>query len=301
VFDISVINMNRNSANKQDVFSYLRRQWDSSGSEETETDVGDRIWLRVQSAVRDGNVKAFRTRIKVAVAVAASFVAVALGGLALWKNEVKLSGETEYVWMASNGDVQILPDGTKVWMEEGCTMSFYGDFAERRQVWLKGNATFEVTRQEGRNFIVNLPNSYVEVKGTCFSIRQNTPSQVAVTLYNGKVDFVSKKTDNVITLKPSQNILYNTEDASILVSEFSKGICWSDGSYKMEKVNLEQLTEFLSAKYNVDFDCRSVQRSGKTLTGIIGHNESFEKVLEKICYVFDIDYRYENDVYSLID
>jgi hypothetical protein len=69
----------------------------------------------------------------------------------------------------------------------------------------------------------------------------------------------------------------------------------------MEKVNLEQLTEFLSAKYNVDFDCRSVQRSGKTLTGIIGHNESFEKVLEKICYVFDIDYRYENDVYSLID
>jgi ferric-dicitrate binding protein FerR (iron transport regulator) len=180
-------------------------------------------------------------------------------------------------------------------------MRFNDNFLDDRQVWLEGNSTFEVTKRDGRNFKVNLKDSYVEVKGTCFSVKQDTPENIAVTLYNGKVDFVSTRTENVVTLKPSQKIVYNTSDDSILVSETSRNICWCEGSYKMDAVSLDQLTEFLTWRYNVTFDSSEVLRSGKTLTGIIGYDESLKTVLDKICYVFDIRYVAEGELYRLID
>lgn len=287
--------------NKHPFLKYLREQWDAPFEDVDDPERKGRIWKGIQTAIGAKRSLIFLSRLKVVSAVAASLVLVFLGGYSIWKHSSAGAGDKEYVWIASSGEMQILPDGTKVWMEKGCTMTFHDDFSSSRQVWLQGNATFDVISKGGQNFIVNLNDSYVEVKGTCFSIRQDNPSKVSVSLYEGKVDFVSTKTDNVVTLKPSQSIVYNLDDASILVNEFSQGISWSDGSYKLDKVDLIRLTEFLSTKYNVTFDCSAVRRSGKTLTGVIGHDESFDKVLEKICYVFDIDYRSEDNVYSLID
>lgn len=290
--------MDRNSEEKKDFVSYLRSQWDSYYGEIDDLDVKNRIWKSVFADIGGRRRKIMTFRLK-AAAIAASLFIAAFGGYFFLQQAGVSSIDREYVWIASDGEVQILPDGTKVWMEKGCTMSFYNDFSDNRQVWLQGNAIFEVTKMEGRNFRVNLKDSYVEVKGTCFSVRQTSSSHITVALYNGKVDFVSKKTENVVTLKPSQNIVYNTEDASILVNEFSSGICWSEGTYKMDKVSLEDLTKFLSSKYNVSFDCSSVRRNGKTLTGVIGYDESFETVLKKICYVFDIDYNSDGNTYCL--
>ncbi|MBR6731926.1 MAG: FecR family protein [Bacteroidales bacterium] len=296
--------MNTNQkSEKGDFISYLKQQWDAFSMNPGKEDVParERIWRNVSLSIRENRRRSVVVRWSTAVAVAASLVLVALAGYALWQHNESVLTDKEYVWIASNGNVQTLPDGTKVWMEKGSRMRFNENFLDDRQVWLEGNSTFEVTKRDGRNFKVNLKDSYVEVKGTCFSVKQDTPENIAVTLYNGKVDFVSTRTENVVTLKPSQKIVYNTSDDSILVSETSRNICWCEGSYKMDAVSLDQLTEFLTWRYNVTFDSSDVLRSGKTLTGIIGYDESLKTVLDKICYVFDIRYVAEGELYRLID
>lgn len=39
---------------------------------------------------------------------------------------------------------------------------------DKREVWLEGESTFEVTKRKGRNFKVYIDQAFVEVKGTVF-------------------------------------------------------------------------------------------------------------------------------------
>ena len=42
------------------------------------------------------------------------------------------------------------------------------NFESQREVWLEGEALFDVTKRKKQHFIVHIPKAYIEVKGTSF-------------------------------------------------------------------------------------------------------------------------------------
>jgi transmembrane sensor len=93
---------------------------------------------------------------------------------------------------------QLLPDGTKVFLNHNTTLSYAEDFGEEtRTVILKGEAYFDVKRDENHPFVIQANGTEVRVLGTSFNVRAyDTKVNVAVT--SGKVQFSTPKAKTLL-------------------------------------------------------------------------------------------------------
>lgn len=81
-----------------------------------------------------------------------------------------------------------LPDGSHIKLDAGSELRFPIEFADSREVYLTGEAYFEVTHDAARPFKVHANHAMIRVLGTKFNIRawQENPV-VAVTVSEGSV------------------------------------------------------------------------------------------------------------------
>ncbi|MDJ1496329.1 FecR domain-containing protein [Cytophagaceae bacterium DM2B3-1] len=122
-----------------------------------------------------------------------------------------------------------LADGSNVLLESGASLMYSRTFdKDRRDVYLKGQAFFNVTKDTKRPFYVHSQQLLVHVVGTSFWVREqekNTESEVVVV--TGKVrvakaekglfpKFLSQKEEVVLT--PNQRVTYTNEDKDLTVS-----------------------------------------------------------------------------------
>lgn len=93
-----------------------------------------------------------------------------------------------------------LPDGTKVTFDIGSSFIYPKSFggAGGREVSLKGEAFFEVARDEKRPFIIHADGGRIEVRGTKFNVRAwGTDQHIVVAVQEGKVSFQSETNQDV--------------------------------------------------------------------------------------------------------
>ena len=109
----------------------------------------------------------------------------------------------------------LLPDSTKVWMDPGSSILFANDFDKDRTVRLSGSSLFEVSKHEGSTFRVCIDKAIIEVKGTSFLVKQNKNKQNEITLFNGEIEFMAEATGEKVTMLPSQQLTYNTENTQM--------------------------------------------------------------------------------------
>jgi transmembrane sensor len=108
-----------------------------------------------------------------------------------------------------------LPDGTKVTFDVGSSFTypkvFGGDGG--REVFLKGEAFFEVARDEQHPFIIHADGARVEILGTKFDVRAwGTEEHISVAVQEGKVSFQSEQNKD-----ESNIVLLTANSASTLV------------------------------------------------------------------------------------
>ncbi|MFT3705568.1 MAG: FecR domain-containing protein [Agriterribacter sp.] len=115
------------------------------------------------------------------------------------------------VTVALNGERKriVLPDSTKVHLNSGSKLVFKKDFGKAdRQVWLTGEAFFEVTKDKTHPFFVNTNRMLVKVLGTVFNVKAyDTKEDIETTVVEGKVE-VSLKDDaeKKVILTPHEKI-----------------------------------------------------------------------------------------------
>ncbi len=101
-----------------------------------------------------------------------------------------------------------LADGSKVWLNADSKISYPETFSgNTREIYLQGEAFFEVTRNVSKPFIIHLQGGTVRVLGTSFNIRAYENERVVETSVNtGKVAFIpeysrpGKKKDTIFLL-----------------------------------------------------------------------------------------------------
>jgi ferric-dicitrate binding protein FerR (iron transport regulator) len=124
---------------------------------------------------------------------------------------VAVSGVKDSVTVALNGERKkvVLPDSTTVHLNSGSRLSYNKDFGKgNRQVWLNGEAFFEVTKDAAHPFLVNTDRMTVKVLGTVFNVKAyNTKEDIETTVVEGKVEVSLKEgAEKKVILLPSEKI-----------------------------------------------------------------------------------------------
>ena len=115
--------------------------------------------------------------------------------------------------VASNGQKHKvdLPDGSIVWINENSTLDFPNQFTDnQRLVKLKGEAFFEVARNEAKPFIIETKETSIQVLGTSFNVRANNEEGFTeVVVKTGKVQFKENTNQKTLILEANQKAIYN--------------------------------------------------------------------------------------------
>ena len=152
-----------------------------------------------------------------------------------------------------NTAMLVLSDGTKVWLNTHSSLIYPNAFAANtpRQVALKGEAYFDVTRDEKRPFIVDCGELQATVLGTTFNVRNYQGSNPCITLEQGSVQ-VSGASQQVL-LSPSQSVtLTNDSRLEVANVDLESVLCWRDGSFFFDGKPLREVLMEMGRWYNVN-------------------------------------------------
>lgn len=275
---------------KMNFEEYTKKQWDAAcGENSVDEEVKKRIWNRVERRLF------WSRRVwgwTFGVVLAAACLAVL--GVFIWPGEDSSRSEPvvhQILYLAKTNDCLELPDGSHVWLDAGSSVSYPEDMTDSRVVSLTGNAVFDVTKKEdGQNFIVELDGASVEVHGTSFSVNHGLGDIVYVTLYSGSVDFVAETTGQIVSLTPSNRLAFSPGESTISIAPFFKGITWKDGNYVIENASLGDIVEFICWNWSINVSADPSIGNGQRVNGKIMHSETPGSVLDKLCFMLDLNY-----------
>ena len=186
-----------------------------------------------------------------------------------------------------------LPDGTKVWLNAGSSISYPVLFANNfRQVNLIGEAYFEVKKDKKWPFVVNTKNMNVIVSGTSFNCNAYPENdQVQTVLVEGEVTLVNQSATELTTLNPGELAVFNNNNQRITKTktDLSKYIAWKSGKLMFRDDKMNKVVEKLERWYNVEFEIedREIANYVYTATFI---DESLDQVLKMLSLSAPIRY-----------
>lgn len=190
-----------------------------------------------------------------------------------------------------------LADGTKVWLNSGSELQFPTRFdGDKREVMLKGEAFFEVTKNEKQPFRVNASELKVEVLGTSFNVVNfDDDTQSEVVLVTGKVALSSEKGQiNTAygTMHSGQRAIYEKGQQKVSTQdvEVDKYIAWREGNLIFQDDSMEDVVKRLSRWFNVEIVINDPEIK-KYIYKATFRNENLVQVLNLLKLSAPIDYR----------
>ncbi len=183
-----------------------------------------------------------------------------------------LSNTPNVEMLTANGsqiDSVILFDGSIVWLNENAELSYPSQFADLRKVELKGEAFFNVTRDEKRPFIIEMSDASVSVLGTTFNIRQDQ-SETLVSVATGLVEVVEKSSKQKALLKAGYSALVSEKTLTAFATIDPNFNSWNTGTFVFSNTPVEKVVDDLNTYY-----AQKITFTGNSDCQVIGH---FEKI-----------------------
>lgn len=145
----------------------------------------------------------------------------------------------------------VLPDSSRVWLNAESTLQYPESFdgKKQREVYLKGEGYFEVTKDAEHPFMVKTDALKTQVLGTSFNVRAYSGNDTQVTLLKGSVK-VSDRHNNELQLKPGEHTDDQLHKTSVENSADYRA--WTDGQFYFDNVELIEIMRELGRWYNVD-------------------------------------------------
>lgn len=175
-----------------------------------------------------------------------------------------------------------LGDGTKVWLNSMSEFEFPITFgSESREVFLSGEAYFEVKPDSKRPFVVHSGKHSVKVLGTSFNIKAyKDESNVYTTLVEGSVKI--ETADGEVNLTPGKESVYNMDESDLIVrpANLDYITAWKTGYFLFNEEELEDILRVLNRWYGIEFIYNTSQKH--TFSGRFGRHNSLENILKAI-------------------
>lgn len=277
----------REFADLEPVDIEIRKQWDESGNSLVNVEIKEQIWKKVKNRCEYKEKNQVPVELRWYFTAASLALLLTIGGFWLKLNGDKIADEFIKI-TAQQSQMYTLPDSTKVWMEPGSAIRYAKTFNKDRKVWLSGNSLFEVYKHEGSTFQVYIDKAFIEVRGTCFHVKQTNAEKNEITLFNGKIEFNVEATGQRTVMKPLQKVIYNPSNAETRIEQIAN-IKWENGKYNFTDIPLQELISIINQMYNSYVILDQGLNHESAFTGSIRYDEPLEDVVNKICFTLNLN------------
>ncbi|XWN37251.1 MAG: FecR domain-containing protein [Balneola sp.] len=189
-----------------------------------------------------------------------------------------------------------LSDGTKVYINSDSKIIIPKVFkSDRREVFLEGEAFFEVAKNPNKPFLIKTKGAVIEVLGTSFAVRNYPGDNIIQTVVSeGTVSFSSddeeEKKSVILTAGNLGRLnLENNEIKTEYVSDIDFYLSWKDGYLTFKNEKMKEVAKQLERKYDIEVVFDSKEIADMNLTAEL-RSRSLARVLETISMSLKIDY-----------
>lgn len=190
-----------------------------------------------------------------------------------------------------NGQTKVLrlSDGTLVRLNAGSSLFYPQRFSRlfsRRDVYLDGEAHFDVAENRSQPFVVHVGNLKVKVLGTHFNVKAYPAEElVTTTLEQGRVKVYGDKI--AMTLLPDEQAVYNRISGKITKRSVDSGNYnqWMKGKLLFDQTPLKVIIADLQRRYDVSIKATPAVDLSRRFTMAFRADEGVGdvmRVLEKI-------------------
>ena len=190
----------------------------------------------------------------------------------------------------------LLADGTKVYLNAGTRLVYPEQFTgSKRQVFLSGEAFFEVSHDPEHPFIVKTSDLSVEVLGTHFNVSAYPSDNIIETvLTEGKVVLQKNKSglfEKKTELVPNQLASFDkrTSESTLRFVDVENYVSWKDQILKFESSDLFHVLSKVERYYNIRFSYSDLPLKDILISGKLELQESQDELIARISRTASVD------------
>lgn len=177
-----------------------------------------------------------------------------------------------------------LPDSSVVWLNANACLRYPREFSEQiRQVEIKGEAFFEVRKDEKKPFIVQTDGIGIRVLGTTFNVDAE-PEKTEITLLSGKIGLyksknLSQTADRI--LSPGERAIFYKSSNNLKVSTVrSENVTsWITGKFVFRDTSLEEIMQELQRAFHVKIHIENKNLRNQTFNADFTGKETLDEIL----------------------
>lgn len=297
------------------LFTHLRNEWEKADAQTVETEfsfengmekLAQKIKMEEPSFSFDHKKDQPKRRLlfnsallKYAASIAFFFVLVTgtlyLSGI--FKQKPVVISWNEKQTVMGEKYLATLSDGSTITLNADSKLRYPARFTNgTRDIYLEGEAYFEVKHDSSKPFIVHSGNLSTTVLGTKFNVSAfSNEKNIAVSLVEGSVK-VSKEeagtVENIVMLQPDQQLMYNKENEIGTVEQFDlqEATGWKDNKLIFRKEPFASVLVKLERTYGIKFELHDKSFSNQKITANF-QNASIWTVSEALKKLTGLQYK----------
>lgn len=292
------------SASLRNEYEHLQTYFDTEKVEDENVDqVYDRIKARInvpdETDLKVVKNKAYGIWLKIA-----AVVAIVIAGTLVYNKEVIFFNKTDQpaltqvLTKASEVKTVVLADGSTVKMNSGSSLQYPERFTPgTREVYLSGEAFFEVKKDPQHPFIVHTEQLAVKVLGTAFDVKAYpNDAFTETTLIRGKVS-ISIKSDAAQTfvLKPNDKFTLIGGKASMSQLTHFDGTdriietAWTNNELIYKNDSFEEIAKLFERWYGIKITFKEPELKALRFTGHVD-KETLAEALDVLKLIENFNY-----------
>ena len=284
--------------NEPDVMNRLSEE----GKKDMKEHLADRVWDNI-SKIDGGKTKirSINTRFLRGAAAAAIIIGIVSSIFFLYNssnkehsnmaiqqvtNKTKVYESAEISLHQKENRVIFLPERSTVYLSPGSRLNYPSTFdgMKKREVYLQGQAYFDIKHNATRPFVVHTGTVQTTVLGTAFNIKaERNEKDITVTVTRGKVR-VSDPHKILGVITPQQQIRYNTEKETATLSKVKNNsfLDWKNGDLFIDNLTLAEAAKLLEEQYRIRIIIKDSSIMEQRFTASFPKNEKLEEAVKSI-------------------
>ena len=192
-----------------------------------------------------------------------------------------------------------LPDGSRVWVHGSSRVRYPVQFdKDKREVFLTGEAYFEITKDPIKPFVVHTGKTTTQVVGTSFDLRNyNGEGHVELTVFTGKVIFGS---DKKVEVAHGNHVVFEKANGELHESPVKglNALAWKTRRLQFEDTPLTEVLADLTRYFNIQFEMKTKDELTCHFTGTFDSPRP-EDIMKALSFSMNIQFQLDIGIYYI--
>jgi ferric-dicitrate binding protein FerR (iron transport regulator) len=251
----------------------------------------DRAWSKLFSRLDDEQLIGNEVKAKPNTIIASwtKWAAVALvlvtAGVALFNT---ILNQDDLIVVQTSGDsstlIQTLADGSIVYMSSNSQLSYPAHFkGDKREVTLKGEAFFDISRNPEIPFVIETEEMLVEVLGTSFNLKTTGKGDFELMVETGLVKVSSKSDIDQSNFVGAGEKIAMVDNRFVISQNADKNYMgWRTNRMQFKDEKLSVIVQVINRNYSSNILLQTPELGERRMT-VTFHDNSLETITELIC------------------